>query len=107
MGNVMPATPAMFDPDAEPLRWFTASFKGGHCRHCGEDIEEGDEMAYASDRQIVRRECCGDDPQQPELITNPRNRPSEQRVMPTGKTKRDACSRCFIIHTAGQGDDCD
>jgi hypothetical protein len=105
---MMPATPAPYDPETRSLRWFVAQYTSGACSGCGTPIHEGEEIAYSGNQEegqyLVRRECCD----APDVyVSESSTRPSRVKVMPTGKTKRDVCSRCFIIHTAAQGDECE
>jgi hypothetical protein len=107
----MAATPAMYDPNNPLLYWFEAQFTSGKCCGCGEQIAEGDQIAYTGgegNRSLVRRECCGlaAESNGAEFNAFNRGRASGITVMPPGG-KRPACTRCFIIHTPAQGDECE
>ena len=39
---------------------FIASYRG-YCRTCRDDIDEGEEMGYDSDDQIVCKDCWGEE----------------------------------------------
>lgn len=99
IGITMPATPREIPPD-EP-RMFTARYHG--ICGCGDEFYEGDMIGYNLSGTLFAQQCCG---HSPEPTPNQERQPNI-RVMPTGKTKRDVCSRCFIIHTAAQGDECE
>jgi hypothetical protein len=104
----MPATPQTIVEDPGP-HWILASFTGGHCGQCKTPIHEGDEIAYLDDT-LIRRECCAETGMylsDTELANANRGRVDRVLVMPRGKTAKDRCPRCFIIHTVGQGDSCD
>jgi hypothetical protein len=97
----MPATPSFMPGDPG----FAARYPGICCR-CGNRIDVSDLIAYDEDDAIYGIECCGDVVPDAEPFTAKKG-VEPIRVMPTGKTKRDACSRCFIIHTTAQGDECE
>lgn len=106
----MPATPKHYlgNPDAE-FRWFEARYPGS-CAGCGDPFEAGSQIGYAASTgedsrdQLIARACCGDGLGVTDAELMSRNKPV--RVMPPGKTARDRCNRCFMIHTAAQGDEC-
>ena len=80
---------------------FAARF-AGRCGGCGELFEAGAQVFYAPpDDVLTVEECCGDAAQ-----TEPRATLSEvtpaDKVMPRGKTAKDRCDLCFIVHAAGQ-----
>lgn len=36
---------------------FEASYTGGRCPDCGDDIEKGDEVSYSADGSLLHAEC--------------------------------------------------
>lgn len=72
----------------------------GRCGNCDESFAPGDEVFYAPpDETLTGVECCGhvseSRPATPEVTL-------VDQVMPRGKTAKDRCDRCFIVHTPGQ-----
>lgn len=92
----MTATPA-YVPEIGPP--FQAKYSG-ECYGCGEPFEVGTMLRYKDDNLYVDHTCDSDGPV---YVTEKR---SDGRapinVMPTGKTARDRCDQCFIIHTTNQ-----
>jgi hypothetical protein len=85
------------------LYWFSAKYKG-HCGACGKQFDVDSQIAYAEspdkdrfdfnvDNVLVAEGCCAGTGF--EVMT---------QVMPRGKTKKDACGACFIIHATNQKD---
>lgn len=88
------------------MEGFAARYPGT-CVGCGNRFDISALVAYNEDDQLYGVECCGYlSMDEPGDIDAKAGR-EKIRVMPTGKSKRDACPRCFIIHTAGQGDECE
>jgi hypothetical protein len=80
---------------------FPASYNG-LCIACGEDIKRG-EMIVISDVGYVHEECREDVGKAPEATTERRSSdPDHTATIPRGKTAKDRCGSCFIIHTPGQ-----
>lgn len=101
------------------FKWFEAEFTGGRCGTpgCKYDIKRGDIIAYFKSeygRILIRRECCGEQADlilvdvtaEPESESEDTFDSNPQMLLPPGRTKTDACSKCFIIHTTVQGDEC-
>lgn len=75
----------------------------GLCIPCGEDIKPGESIINHSDAGYIHEECAENvgkvaQTHDAREAAVHRTRP----VMPTGKTAKDRCNKCFIIHTAGQ-----
>lgn len=70
------------------LNWFSAKHPG-MCTGCGAQFKEGVDIAYL-DGAIVARDCCAG--------TGVRL----EQVMPRGKSTKDACPECFLIHSTLQ-----
>jgi hypothetical protein len=91
------------------MKTFPARYTGGLCLPCDIVIERGDEITHHPTVGYVHVHCYDRaNDAAPEL-------PAERRagvvrtvdVMPRGKTARDRCDRCFLVHTEAQGDDCE
>lgn len=83
---------------------FPARYEG-LCIPCGEDIKRDDMIILHRVHGYIHEECADIDPSEStrdEQVIVPRERPT----MPPGKTVRDRCDRCFLVHTAAQGDEC-
>lgn len=83
---------------------FSARYPG-QCLPCGEAIKVGEAITNHPEHGYIHEECTDVEPAESaadERTTVPRERPT----MPPGKTARDRCDRCFLIHTAAQGSDC-
>lgn len=95
--SLMAAIPRSFtfqdDPTNQPPHVFAAKFPG-ECAGCGQRFESGDEVMYRDDELCIAHEC-----ESPADITISRNK---IRVMPHGRTAKDKCPRCFIVHASGQ-----
>lgn len=100
------------------INYFAARFSG-KCASCQVAFEPNDLIGYDEDDNIVGLECCGGIPSDEvnTLTVEPESdgsgfdsfhpgRSPDIRVMPTGKTAKDKCPRCWMIHAVGQGDDC-
>lgn len=74
------------------------------CGRCGEQHDPGTEAQYEPDTSTVSAMECVEAYESPVEGSAPTYRPD--RVMPRGKTAKDRCNRCFMVHTAGQGDEC-
>lgn len=83
----------------------------GHCNACDEYIKPDESIIRHPDAGFIHEGCV-------EYV----GKPSESNgaafdsfnrgrapiaVLPRGKTGKDKCNRCFIIHTPGQGDECE
>lgn len=100
------------------LRWFHARYSSGNCMSCGGLVHKGDRIALVGDQ--ILGDCCEevrhdlfDDPgpqgvpgRADDPFEEPARRTTVREVMPPGRTARDACPRCFIVHTIPQGDEC-
>jgi hypothetical protein len=83
---------------------FPARFHG-LCMPCGEDIQVGESIANHPDHGYIHEDCWGDAdniPQMPGERRSPRDHTPV--TMPRGKTAKDRCGRCFIVHASGQVD---
>lgn len=68
-------------------------FPAQHRQRCGECqmmIEIGDQVSY-NDGKIVGLDCCAG-----------LGHPDLKGLIPHGKTAKDACKTCFIIHASAQ-----
>jgi hypothetical protein len=72
----------------ETTYWFEAKYSG-HCRNCSKTINIGDMIGYIEDELVGQQCCAGQD------ITT-------SSIMPTGKTTKDRCNSCYMIHSNGQ-----
>lgn len=75
------------------------------CGRCGEVHPAGTEARYETDSSTVSAIECMETYEAPTGGSAPTYRPDT--IMPRGKTVRDRCSRCFLVHTAAQGDECE
>lgn len=89
---------------------FPAKYNG-LCNPCGEDIKPGEFIIAHPDAGFIHEECTEyigkvsqDDAEDPERSIRDR---TARPVLPRGKTAKDRCNKCFIIHTVGQGDQCE
>lgn len=107
---------ATVQPIAAAIRWFKARYTG-KCGACETLFHDGDQIGYTDEHILVGLECCGGSelvslPHEAESFTGAdfdsfnHGRPPAIRVMPTGKTAKDVCMSCFMIHSVGQGDTC-
>lgn len=71
------------------LVWFAAKYRH-RCSACNSPIEVGDMIAKV-DGAYVGLECC----------TGTVNA-SFDSLLPHGKTPKDACPKCFIVHSSMQ-----
>ncbi len=90
-------------------RWFEAKWDGV-CSCCGETLHAGDQVRFMSD-QIVGTCCDGEPPAGVELVelespfdldVRSDTRLPGFEVMPRGKSAKDLCKLCFMIHAGGQ-----
>lgn len=82
---------------------FAAHFPG-RCGKCGEVFDIGTNVFYTTpDDILLGWDCCGasDEPDAASMVTPP------DRVMPRGKTARDACGRCWQIPATNGACGCD
>jgi hypothetical protein len=100
------------------VRYFAAQFNGS-CSTCGTGFSEGDQIGFNAENEIVAEDCCGGAIDfEPKLTSvdgsiqwddhdgSINGKKPRIAVMPTGRTAKDRCNRCFLIHTRGQGDEC-
>lgn len=101
------------------INYFAARFSG-KCATCNQGFNDGDQIGYDQEDQIVGLECCGgtstgelnvltieaETSDGVDFDSFNRGRAPSIRVMPTGKTAKDRCDRCFMIHAVGQGSEC-
>lgn len=91
----MSATPRLIEPPGDEPRYspvWPARYPGT-CGNCGQSFDVGDEIRRDGGT-IVGTMCC--------TIDGPREPDHTPEVMPRGKTARDRCDRCFIVHGTGQ-----
>lgn len=90
------------------MKTFPARYPG-LCLPCGEDIQQDDEITHHEVTGYVHVHCVDDADAQAPSLPRDRRDPSVRTVdvMPHGKTARDRCDRCFLVHTAAQGDECE
>lgn len=77
----------------------------GLCIPCGDDIRQGDSIVSHPEAGYIHEECWDDVsalPSKSEIDQAFSTRPRERSVLPRGKTAKDRCDKCFIIHTPGQ-----
>ena len=108
--------PASIKVIGDPIKWFEAKWPGV-CGVCRDSFQAGDWIGYLAGPDddpdvLIARSCCGDGDgmslnEGSDFDAFNRGRPTGINVLPRGKSGKDACRRCFIIHTVGQGDDCD
>lgn len=77
------------------IKWFSAQFRGS-CGTCGKRFEAGDQVGYTKDDVngediLVALECCAGTGIE-----------DIKDLIPRGKTAKDACTLCFIIHSTNQ-----
>lgn len=90
------------------MRTFPARFST-LCLPCDSLIEPGDECVRHDEVGTIHLHCLD------KVDEHIAGQPAERRegvvrtidVMPRGKTARDSCNRCFLVHTPAQGDDCE
>ena len=89
------------------MKTFPAKYPG-LCIPCGEDIEQGDEITHHDVAGYVHLRCIDQADAEAPGLPRERRTPAIRTtdVMPRGKTARDACGSCFLVHTPPQGDDC-
>lgn len=85
---------------------FPAQF-GGDCVSCGDGILPGDRVFYAPGNERVSGvDCCGDKDDADLVVVQVRDDSGEDdespveaiaRVLPRGRTARDACPKCFQV----------
>lgn len=87
----MGGTPMLLPIGSNP---FEARYPGV-CAACGDPFERGTIVRYDSDDNVV---CCTttDD------HTASAGHDDQIPVMPHGKTARDVCPHCYMIHASGQ-----
>lgn len=90
---------AMEVPDIGPP--FQASYPG-ECYGCGLSFETGATLRYKDGNVHVDHDCSTAS-EGPVYVTEARSDGRARiNVMPTGKTARDVCTKCFIIHPDNQ-----
>lgn len=85
---------------------FSAKYSGV-CVPCGHSIEQGEMITNHPKAGYVHEECIYDVGQAPEAdVEGPGpfdpDRVSPERFLPRGKTAKDKCVKCFMIHSPGQ-----
>lgn len=90
----------MFDVRAIVARY------DGLCGNCREPYSKGDHIVNNGDNGYVPVDCgCLEDMSEPtggDEVGYRERRRKLADFMPRGKTARDACPKCFIIHATGQ-----
>jgi hypothetical protein len=77
----------------------------GFCLPCGEPIKQQEFIINDPQHGYIHEECTDIEPAQ----SAPERRESSgptHAVMPPGKTPKDRCSQCFLVHTPAQGEEC-
>jgi hypothetical protein len=75
----------------------------GMCLPCGEPIVQGESITNHPDAGYVHEDCAEDVGKTPQTAVERRVRDDPARAtMPRGKTARDRCDRCFMVHSPGQ-----
>lgn len=83
--------------DAFPARYRDVCFP------CGQAIEPGDSITNHPDHGYIHEDCSWDADTGPQMSREPR-RTSDHTTstMPRGKTAKDRCGLCFMVHSPGQ-----
>lgn len=95
-------------------RGFSAQYAGA-CISCGAAILPGDHLFYAPGNEAPSGlECCGDKDDADLTVVQRRDTEDDAdmtvdvaKVMPRGRTARDACGRCFQVPAANDTCGCD
>lgn len=90
------------------MKTFPAKYSG-LCIPCGEEIQRDDEITHHEVVGYVHVHCINDADAEAPGLPRERRSPATRAVdvMPRGKTVRDRCDRCFLVHTAAQGGECE
>ncbi len=91
------------DDDQTLSKIFTAKFPGS-CARCGTPFDAGADVFYVGG-DLYASDGCEDITEESigaEFDSFTRGRTPGIAVMPRGKTKRDRCDKCFMIHASGQ-----
>jgi hypothetical protein len=82
---------------------FPAKFRG-LCLPCGEDIHVGDFIRSHNEAGYVHEECF--DEVGTDLPFRSESRKEDEPIinaaLPRGKSAKDRCDKCFMIHASGQ-----
>lgn len=78
------------------LNWFTLKYDT-KCASCKTPLYAGLQGAYFAGEIIGG--CCEEDPV---IRSHESTTPKHIPVMPRGKTAKDRCDRCFMVHASGQ-----
>lgn len=82
---------------------FQAKYKG-FCIPCDEDIFPGEWITDHPKHGYIHEECTDiEAPSQKREKATPDGSPRVD-VLPRGKTAKDRCNRCFMVHSTGQAD---
>jgi len=77
----------------------------GLCIPCGEDILPGHSITLNAEHGYIHEECTDIQPAESNGADfdsfNPGRTPGIP-VLPRGKTSKDRCNTCFIVHAPGQ-----
>lgn len=83
---------------------FPAKYRG-FCLPCGEDIQQGEYITNHSEYGYIHEECTDIEPAKSTQTRERTTADGSPRVdvLPRGKTGKDKCNKCFIVHSPGQG----
>lgn len=94
------------------MKAFPARYPG-NCHPCAQTIDKGDYILNHPQHGYIHEDCryAADDTTAVSTSQDDGDG-SESRVrtidvMPRGRTAKDRCDRCFLVHTAAQGDECE
>lgn len=79
---------------------FQARYKG-LCLPCGEDIHKGEWLTTHPEYGYIHEECTDVEPAQSQGESRSARSPIPS-VLPRGKTAKDRCDDCFMVHSDGQ-----
>lgn len=78
----------------------------GHCDPCDDEIKPGEFIIAHPDAGFIHEECAeyvGKAPESNGADSNSFNRGRAPiTVLPRGKTAKDRCNKCFIVHATNQ-----
>jgi hypothetical protein len=87
------------------MRTFPAQYHG-HCKPCDDEIKRGEFIVMHPRVGAVHEECAENVGKDPEINDEDFDSSDHGRtpieVLPRGRTAKDRCDKCFIIHTPGQ-----
>lgn len=92
--------PGPFNVDGIDEMAFQAKYRS-LCVPCGEDIQPGEYITNHAEHGYIHEECT--DVESPQHHGEP-SPPSSRTIvtMPRGKTARDRCEQCFMVHATNQ-----